>query len=202
MMRGRFVTFEGIDGCGKSTVSRRVLARLRKEGISCTWTCEPTGSWLGDAVRRGWAENVGPFAEAFLFMADRVEHVEKMSAWMARGRLVISDRYIDSTLAYQSAGVDESLTPGMMDWIRRAHPPFILLPDLTLYLRVTPEQGISRLSGRKGRTKFEKLGFLRRVARNYDAIAAGEPGRVRVMDASRKIDAVVEDSLAQIRKIL
>jgi dTMP kinase len=201
-MRGKFITFEGIDGCGKTTVSRRVAARLRREGKICTWTCEPTKSWLGDAVCRGWAEDVGPFTEAFLFMADRVEHVDWICSRMAGGSIVVSDRYLDSTLAYQSAGVDEELAVGMMDWIRRCHLPFLLLPDITIYLKVSPETGISRLSGRKGRTKFEKLNFLRRVACNYDAIAALEPGRVKVVDASCKLETVVGGALAEVKKIL
>jgi len=201
-MRGRFISFEGIDGCGKTTVSRRVGARLRKEGTKCSWTCEPTKSWLGDAVRRGWSEKLGPFSEAFLFMADRVEHVDWICSRMARGNTVISDRYLDSTLAYQSAGVDEELAPGMMDWIRRCHLPFLLLPDVTIYLRLKPDMAMERLSGRMCRTKFERAAFLGRVARNYDAIAALEPGRVKVIDASAALNTVVELSLAQIRKIL
>jgi len=201
-MRGRFITFEGIDGCGKTTVSRRVAARLRKEGQKCAWTCEPTAGWLGDAVRRGWAEDVGPFTEAFLFMADRVEHVDWICSRMSGGSNVISDRYLDSTLAYQSAGVDDDLVPGMMDWIRRCHLPFLLLPDITLFLRVPPVTAMGRLSGRSGRTKFEKLAFLGKVAQNYDAIAALEPGRVKVIDASSDLKTVVERSLEEIRKVL
>ena len=201
-MRGKFITFEGIDGCGKTTVSRRVAAILRKGGKACAWTCEPTDSWLGDAVRRGWKEDVGPFTEAFLFMADRVEHVDWICSRMAKGSMVISDRYLDSTLAYQSAGVDDELATGMMDWIRRCHLPFLLLPDITLYLRLPPEKAMGRLSGRKGRTKFEKLAFLGKVAKNYDAIAALEPGRVKVIDASNDLKTVVERSLVEIRKIL
>ena len=89
-----------------------------------------------------------------------------------------------------------------MDWLRRAHMPFLLLPDLTLYIRVTPEQGLSRMSGRKGRTKFEKAGYLRKVARNYDTLAETEPQRIRVVDGSGALDGVVEKCLAEIRKIL
>lgn len=135
-------------------------------------------------------------------MADRVEHVDWICSRMAKGNIVISDRYIDSTLAYQSAGVDEELAPGMMDWIRRCHLPFLLLPDMTLYLRLEPETAMERLAGRKGRTKFERQAFLCRVARNYDAIAALEPGRVRVIDASRDQKTVVDASLAMIKKII
>ena len=201
-MRGKFVTFEGIDGCGKTTVSKRVLSRLRTKKAKAVWTCEPTKSWLGAAVKRGWAEKVGVFAEAFLFMADRSEHVDEICAHMGKGQTVLCDRYLDSTLAYQAAGVDDDLTEGMMDWLRRAHLPFLLLPDLTLYIRVTPEQGLSRMSGRKGRTKFEKAGYLRKVARNYDTLAEAEPQRIKVVDGSLPLDEVVEKCLAEMGRIL
>ncbi len=201
-MRGRFVTFEGIDGCGKTTVSKKVLDRLRKEKVKAVWTCEPTKSWLGAAVKRGWAGKVGVFTEAFLFMADRAEHVDGICADMGKGRTVLCDRYIDSTLAYQAAGVDDDLTTGMMDWLRRAHLPFLLLPDLTIYIRVTPEQGLSRMSGRKGRTKFEKAAFLGKVARNYDMLADTEPQRIKVIDGSGPLDDVVERCIAEIKKRL
>ena len=201
-MRGKFVTFEGIDGCGKSTVSRLVLRRLDREKVRCVWTCEPTKTWLGRAVKRGYSEQVGVFTEAFLFMADRAEHVDEICARMGKGRLVLCDRYLDSTLAYQAAGVDDDLREGMMDWLRRAHMPFLLLPDLTLYLRVSPELGLSRISRRKGLTKFEKLGFLGKVAQNYDRLAETEPGRIRVIDGSEKAEKVAESCLREIRQIL
>jgi len=201
-MRGKFVTFEGIDGCGKTTVSKLVLRRLQKDKVKAVWTCEPTKSWLGAAVKRGWDEKVGVFTESFLFMADRAEHVDEICGLMGKGKTVLCDRYIDSTLAYQAAGVDDDLTSGMMDWLRRTHMPFLLLPDLTLYIRVTPETGLSRMSGRKGRTKFEKLAFLRKVARNYDVLADAEPKRIKVVDGSGALDGVVERCLAEIGKLL
>lgn len=201
-MRGKFVTFEGIDGCGKTTVSKLVLRLLLKQKVKAVWTCEPTKRWLGAAVKRGWAENVGVFTESFLFMADRAEHVDEICALMGKGKTVLCDRYLDSTLAYQAAGVDDDLTSGMMDYLRRAHMPFLLLPDLTLYIRVTPETGLSRISKRKGRSKFEKLAFLRKVARNYDVLADTEPGRIRVVDGSVGQDEVVDRCVSEIKKLL
>jgi len=201
-MRGKFVTFEGIDGCGKTTVSKQVLRRLQKENVRAVWTCEPTKNWLGNAVRRGWAEKVGVFTEAFLFMADRAEHVDEICGHMGKGKTVLCDRYLDSNLAYQAAGVEDDLTTGMMDWLRRAHLPFLLLPDLTLYLRVSPKLGLSRISKRRGRTKFERLAYLRKVARNYDVLADTEPRRIKVVDGSGTLDAVVERCLLEIKKVL
>lgn len=204
-MRGKFITFEGIDGCGKSTVSKLAAERLGEEGVRTAWTCEPTGTWLGQAVKRGYAEKVNAFTEAFLFMADRVEHIKQIKGQLGNGTMVLSDRYVDSTVAYQGAGLEDE--PGLkgvdaLEWLRKEHQPFLLVPDLTLYLRVTPEVGLERLSGRTQLTKFEKLEFLRKVARNYDAIAQKEPGRVRTLDATGGLESVVSASLAEIRKIL
>jgi dTMP kinase len=205
MARGKFVSLEGIDGCGKSTVARLLLKGLTKDGVKAVLTAEPTGSWLGKAVRRGWAEHVDPLTEAFLFMADRVEHIKEISKWMAEGKLVVSDRYVDSTIAYQGAELEKRFrgkAPEAMQLLRKMHDSFLLLPDLTLYLRVTPETGMSRLSGRKGLTKFEKLAFLRKVARNYDLLAEREPRRIAVIDASRPLEKVAESALAAVRKLL
>jgi dTMP kinase len=205
MSKGRFVTFEGIDGCGKSTVTARVLRRLEKEGRRCVLTVEPTGTWLGKAVRKGWAEKVGPWTEAFLFMADRVEHNDQIQKWIAEGKLVLSDRYMDSTLAYQGAelaGRFPGGAAGAMKRLRDMHLNIAAIPHRTVYLRVTPELGISRLSGRAWLTKFEKLEFLRKVARNYDLLARREPKRIKVVDASRPLDEVVEKVLSMIGKIL
>ena len=207
-MVGRFVTFEGIDGCGKTTVSRHVVRRLRAEDVEAVWTCEPTGTWLGRAVKRGYAEGVGARTEAFLFMADRAEHIGRIRALMGKGKVVVSDRYFDSTLAYQAAGLEMEQgqkcppDPGPLAWLREAHRPFLLLPDLTVYLRISPGAGIRRLSGRSRLTKFERAGFLKRVAGHYDAIAALEPDRVKVVDASLELEAVVQDSLREVRKVL
>jgi dTMP kinase len=201
-MRGKFITFEGIDGCGKTTVSKLVWRQLQKQKVKAVWTCEPTKSWLGAAVKRGWAEKVGVFTESFLFMADRAEHVDEICGLMGKGKTVLCDRYLDSTLAYQAAGVDDDLTAGMMDWLRRAHMPFLLFPDLTVYIRVTPEVGLSRISKRKGRSKFEKLAYLRKVARNYDVLADTEPGRIRVIDGSDRLKDVVDRCVLDIKKVL
>ena len=85
-MRGKFITFEGIDGCGKTTVSKLVWRQLQKQKVKAVWTCEPTKSWLGAAVKRGWTEKAGVFTESFLFMADRAEHVDEICGLMGKGK--------------------------------------------------------------------------------------------------------------------
>lgn len=204
-MRGKFITFEGIDGCGKSTVTKLVFGRLRKAGPRCVLTVEPTQTWLGEAVRKGWAKKVDPWTEAFLFMADRVEHCGKIEKWLSEGKVVLSDRYMDSTLAYQGARLSGRLRGGAasaMKILRELHGNIAAIPELTIYLRVVAELGISRLSERAGLTKFEKLDNLRKVARNYDLLAKKEPMRIKVVDASRPLDEVVEKAVSLIRGIL
>ena len=102
-MRGRFITFEGIDGAGKTTIIRRIEPELRSRGYRVVITTEPTRTWLGDAVKRSYDDDIGPLAETFLFLADRARHTIQIREWLARGATVVSDRYADSTYAYQGA---------------------------------------------------------------------------------------------------
>src|SRR5207244_12887061 len=98
-----FVTFEGIDGSGKTTVSRLVKDRLRSRGHSVFLTSEPTGDWLGETVRRGIEKGVSPLTESFLFLADRAAHIPEIRSHLDPGECVLCDRYADSTYAYQGA---------------------------------------------------------------------------------------------------
>jgi len=91
-----FVTFEGIDGSGKTTVSRLVAESLRAKGHTVYLTSEPTTTWLGDAVRHAYADDVGAIAESFLFLADRAAHLTDIRAHLQKGELVLCDRYADS----------------------------------------------------------------------------------------------------------
>ncbi len=194
-----FVTFEGIDGSGKTTVSRLVAEILRKRGETVFLTGEPTKTWLGDVVRRAIDDDVGPVAESFLFLADRAVHIREIEAHLAKGEIVVCDRYADSTFAYQGA----RLAGVLRDPIRRLQrisSGWLLLPDLTILLRVPPDLGMKRIEGRPNRVRFEDLSLLRRVAANYDRLARSR--RFVVLDGTRSADVVADAAVAVMEKRL
>lgn len=193
-----FVTFEGIDGSGKTTVSRQVADLLRRRRHTVFLTGEPTTGWLGGVVRRAVEEDVGPLAESFLFLADRAVHVTEIQAHLAGGEVVICDRYADSTYAYQGARL-EGVVRDPIQFLRRASE-WVLPPDLTFLLRVPPEIGMERIGGRAKRARFEDLSFLKKVAENYERLA-GSP-RYVVVDGTRPADAVAANAVDVIEKRL
>ncbi len=196
-MRGRFITFEGIDGSGKTTIAHRVAAELRRKGLKVVLTTEPTRSWLGDAVKRSYDDDVGPVAETFLFLADRARHTEDIRAWLKAGTTVISDRYADSTYAYQGARL-EGVVKDPMRWLRSVSAPAIIEPDLTILLEISPAKGLRRISGRAKKVRFETLRFLTKVARNYDRLARTRRW-VRI-DATMPAEDVTREALAVIER--
>lgn len=181
-MRPAFVTFEGIDGSGKTTIARRVYRELRKRKVRVVLTSEPTRTWLGSAVRRSVRDDVGPFVESLLFLADRARHTEEIRRWLRRDYVVLCDRYADSTYAYQGARLAGSMKDPIR-WLRAMSAPFVVQPDVTILLRVSPEQGLRRIARRTSRIRFERPSFLAKVARNYERLARGR--RFEVVDARR-----------------
>ena len=198
-MRGRFITFEGIDGSGKTSIVHRIEPELRKRGYKVVLTSEPTRTWLGDAVRKSYDDDVGPLAETFLFLADRARHTEEIRTWLKDGTIVISDRYADSTYAYQGARL-EGVVKDPIRWLQRVSAPAILEPDLTILLEVPPRLGLRRIAARKKKVRFEKEGFLTRVAKNYDRLARS-PRFARV-DGSRPAAEVARDALGVMERRL
>jgi len=188
---GRFFVFEGIDGSGKTTVSKLFAERLAEAGRMVEWTAEPTSGWIGEQVRRANKEARSDFAETLLYIADRAEHTAQIRAWLEEGRDVVCDRYEGSTLAYQSVTLRPHLGPKALEWLRTVNAPFVLHPNVTFLLRMDPEKAMSRVSTRGGTEKFERIGFLRKVATMYDRLAVEDPSYV-VVDASRSLDEVVE----------
>lgn len=193
-MKGKFITFEGIDGSGKSTQLRMLAGDLRARGIDVLTTCEPGGTPLGRHLREAFLETeetVAPMAELLAFAADRAQHVEFLiKPSIAAGRVVISDRYADATFAYQGAGrgfpeekvlqVIELATGG-------------LKPDLTVFFDISVEEAIKRMVARdesqakKNRMDEETSEFYTRVRKAYLGIAKREPERFRVIDASGSV---------------
>ena len=198
-MRGRFITFEGIDGAGKTTIIHRIEPELRKRGHRVVLTTEPTGTWLGDAVKRSYDDDVGPLAETFLFLADRARHTTQIREWLARGATVVSDRYADSTYAYQGARL-RGLVENPMRWLRSVSAPAVLQPDLTILLDIPPRLGLRRIAGRKRKIRFEREAFLTLVVENYHQLARSR--RFARIDGSRSAEEVARDAMDVINRRL
>ena len=196
-MRGVLITFEGVEGSGKTTQMRRLERWLRARGHRVERTREPDGTPLGVAVRRLFEKRPQPLTELFLFIAARHQHVaEKVRPWLAAGRVVLCDRYADATVAYQGygRGLDLELIRELN--VRATGGVF---PDLTLLFDLDPMIGFRRRGGRQ-RDHFERqaLVFHRRVRRGYLEIRRAEPKRVRLVDASRPMNEVAR----QVREIV
>ncbi len=194
-----FVTFEGIDGSGKTTVSRLVAKSLQAGGHRVHLTSEPTKTWLGEAVRHAYDGDVGAVAESFLFLADRAAHLTEIRAHLERRELVLCDRYADSTYAYQGARL-EGLVDNPIRFLQRASESWMLHPDLTILLRVPAELARKRIEGRPHLVRFEDLAFLKKVAANYNRLARAH--RFVVIDGTRGADAVSLDAISAIQKRL
>jgi dTMP kinase len=191
-MPGLFVTFEGGEGSGKSTQVARLAARLRSLGMDPLVTREPGGTALAEGIRAlllDPAHRPSPLAEAFLLEASRSELVEQViRPALEAGRIVLCDRYTDSTLAYQGGG--RGLDPGMLAaWNRAATGG--LRPELTLLFDLDPEIGLDRRgrgSPATNRLDREALEFHLRVRARYLELVQGEPARFVVIDASQSAD--------------
>jgi dTMP kinase len=198
MSRGRFITLEGIEGAGKSTVAQLVSEWLAARGITARVTREPGGTPLAERVRkivleRG-PEAVSPRAETLLMFAARSIHVENLiRPALAGGEWVLCDRFTDATRAYQGYGRGMDL-----GWIEQLAAAIHgdLQPDCTLLLDLPVEVGLRRARGRSGmaadRFEAETVEFFERVRQGYLALARHEPERVRVIDASLALPAVTE----------
>jgi dTMP kinase len=202
-MRGLLITLEGVEGSGKTTQRLRLAAHLRALGVEVVETSEPDGTPLGVAAVRAVIERDGPpptpLAQTFLFMAARQQHVaEKIRPWLARGRVILCDRYSDATVAYQGygRGVDPDLIREL-----NVRATSGVLPDLTLLFDLDPAEGFRRICGRRfDHFEREALAFHRRVRRGYLEIHRAEPKRVRLVHADRgpdeveaEVRAIVED---------
>ena len=193
-MRGRFVTFEGGEGSGKSTQLLRLAARLRERGHDPLVTREPGGTPVAEGIRAlllDPALEPTAVAEALLMEAARAELVATViRPALEAGRIVLCDRYADSTLAYQGAG--RGLDLGLLrQWNRVATGG--LAPDLTLLFDLDPRIGLSRRSGAAGvpnRLDRESLDFHTRVRAQYLELARAEPGRFAVIPASQPPEAI------------
>ena len=202
MGSGRFITLEGGEGTGKSTLLRGLAGALRAQGRDVVTTREPGGAPGADAIRSllvsGDANRWSAMEEALLFAAARLNHLNHtIRPALARGAWVVCDRYYDSTRAYQVAA--GGLAPAALDALNALiEAP---APDLTFVLDLEPERGLGRSQGRHaGEDRFEKkdAAFHARVRAEFLAIAANEPQRCVVLNAGQDADAVRSAALAAI----
>ena len=201
-MLSGFITFEGIEGSGKSTQIALLSEALHARGHAHVLTREPGGTPAGESIRAlllDSATRIGPPAELLLYAAARVEHLERIiRPALASGRLVLCDRYLDATRAYQGYGRGLPLA-----WIEslHAHEPLRLAPDRTVLIDLDPAIGLGRARRRnrkavkqaaqdEGRFEAEDLAFHRRVRDGYLALAKADPDRFRVVDGDAPEDVV------------
>ncbi|MDX6285924.1 MAG: dTMP kinase [Frankiales bacterium] len=201
--RGTLVVFEGGDGAGKSTQVRLLTDWLRERGMSTVVTREPGATDLGARVRALLLDptaSVSPRSEALLYAADRADHVARIiRPALDRGEVVVSDRYIDSTLAYQGAGRDLPVDDlaRISRWATDG-----LVPDLTVLLDVSPETGLGRSGDAPDRLEAESTEFHERVRHGFRELAERDPNRYLVVDATLAVDVIAGQVRARIEKLL
>lgn len=208
-MKGKFITFEGIDGSGKSTQVEMLASYLRSNGVKIITTREPGGTPLGDKFRKAFLEtndSISPMAELLAFAADRAQHVEFLiRPSVDRGLVVISDRFADATFAYQGAGrgFPEAKVLDAIDLATGG-----LKPDLTIFLDIPVELAIKRMETRESSTSIrnrmdgESVEFYSRVRRAYLGIAEREPERFVVIDATGTAEEIHRKVVEKVSPLL
>lgn len=200
MSRGRFVTFEGIDGAGKSTHIDTLAAALRARGRTVLATREPGGTPLAERLRElVLVEPMDAITETLLIFAARRDHLQRViEPALARGEVVLCDRFTDATFAYQGGGrgVDTASMTALEQWVQQGRQP-----DLSLWFDVDPEVAAQRRAAARSADRFERedLAFFERVRAAYRARLVQHPARIVRIDAMRSLDEVgraVHDAVA------
>ncbi len=205
-MRGKFITIEGTDGSGKSTQIELLMDYLRKKGADVIFTREPGGTQISEKIREiildvDNSEMTG-ITEALLYAAARSQHVEeKIIPAIEAGKIIICDRFVDSSIAYQGAarglgaekimGINEAALHGIM-------------PDMTLFFDLSPEKGILRKKNERAldRLEKEKMDFHEKVYEGYKNLCKKYPERIKPIDADRSIDEVHSEVIEVIDGLL
>ncbi|TWM26426.1 dTMP kinase [Bacillus licheniformis] len=197
-MNGLFITFEGPEGAGKTTILQAAADQLTKNGHSVLATREPGGIEISERIREVILNPshtaMDPKTEALLYAAARRQHlVEKVKPALEEGKIVLCDRFIDSSLAYQGyargLGIDEVFSVNQF-------AIGSLMPNVTIYFDIDPEEGIKRIdlndAREKNRLDLEKLHFHQLVQKGYDEVMNRFPGRFRIVDASQSVELVLK----------
>ena len=206
MKKGKFITFEGPDGSGKTTVSTAVTEKLQEEGYTVRYTREPGGSEIAEEIRGiildPKSTAMDARTEALLYAAARRQHlVDKVIPCLEEGISVISDRFVDSSLAYQGyarhIGVEDVMS--INQFAIEAY-----MPDKTIYLDVTPEEGLKRISDRAylDRLDQESLEFHQAVYQGYRKITGSYRNRIIVVNANRPLEEVIHDAYLLVKGII
>jgi dTMP kinase len=187
-LKGKFICIEGIDGSGKTTQAKRLVKNLRSRGYSAVYTTEPSDGKIGTLIRSyvlSRESRVPTALEALLFAADRVDHVQAdVEPLLKQGKIVVCDRYVCSSLAYQGAA---RLDLDWMDCVNR----FAMKPDLTLFLDVSPKLGLNRL--RRKKSVMENAINLKNVRDVYLSLV--QQNRMILLDGNKSVDKVAESVL-------
>ncbi|NLC34320.1 MAG: dTMP kinase [Erysipelothrix sp.] len=202
--KGLFITFEGPDGSGKTTISKLVAERLEQCGYASLYTREPGGNRISESIRDIILDvdnvNMDIRTEALLYAASRRQHLqEKIVPALLENKIVICDRFIDSSLAYQGyardIGIEDVLK--INEFAIEGH-----YPDITLFLDISAEEGLARIEGRdhKDRLDLESLDFHQRVYDGYQMVLKQFKERMVVIDAERAIDDIVNEAVEIIIK--
>lgn len=201
--KGYFITFEGADGCGKTTQIQLIKEYLDKKNIENILTREPGGSDLGVHLREillHYKDPVSDIAETFLYLADRAQHIEyKIKPALESDKIVLCDRHTDSTIAYQGYGREQNI-----DEIKHLNSIATqgLIPDLTIVFDIDTEIAQQRLGTEKDRLEAEGIEFHKKLRQGYLEIAKNNPERVKVINANRSIERVFSDTIKVIEKNL
>lgn len=205
-MSGKFITFEGNDGCGKTTISSRIYETLKAEGYDVIFTREPGGISISEQIRSVLLDpkntTMDGRTEALLYAAARRQHlVEKVIPALEEGKIVLCDRFIDSSLAYQGVarglGIDEVYK--VNEFAIDSH-----MPDATIFLKVDAEIGMVRIASRGEKDRLDEEGekFHRLVAQGYDEVLKRYQNRIHVIDAEQEVDQVFDDTYRLIKELV
>ncbi|HIB74286.1 MAG TPA: dTMP kinase [Gammaproteobacteria bacterium] len=202
-MKAKFITLEGIEGSGKTSSLKSITDLLDKKNISYIVTREPGGSSIGKELRAILLDpdtEISPEVELMLMLSDRKDHVEKIILPnLEKGYWVISDRFMDSSIAYQGGGrqLDKKLIISLTDYLNLPQP------DLTLLFDLPVEISLSRVKARGELDRFEKeeLEFHKRIRNTYLELAKNNSNRIKIIDSSKKIESMLNNVKQAIEKL-
>jgi len=204
--RGKFITLEGSEGCGKTTNMEYIEQQLKDAGIELVVTREPGGTPLGETIRKILLDSnqttMSEDTELMLMFAARAQHMhEKIKPALDAGKWVLCDRFVDATYAYQGGGrgISQQRIAALDSWVLDNFKP-----DLTLYLDISVAQGLKRAEVRAELDRFEreKIDFFERVRQGYLERVAADPDRFRVIDASEPLEQVQHSIKSQIEQFI